>query len=194
MIKSCKKFAVVVLSLVIALSFAGCKKTTPSETVEKDLKDLQSEAVKDVELPYINEDNADSDELKDNYVQWVNMIQKFDYKIVDEKVSKDGKSAIVRVKISTYNFGEAYKEVGKQIKKDIDDGKINKDTNIDNYVISEFLPKALALEDKEYTKEVLIKCNKDKKEWKDDIYENEDFKDAILGGMLTEAPNLTSSL
>ena len=122
------------------------------------------------------------------------MIQKFDYKIIDEKVSKDGKSATVRVKISTYNFGEAYNEVAKQIKNDIDEGKINKDTNIDNYVISEFLPKALALKDKKYTKEIIIKCNKEKKEWKNDIYENEDFKDSILGGMLTEAPNLTSVL
>ncbi len=193
--KKCwKMIAIVLMSLVMVLNFAGCKKTTPSESVEKELKDLQSETVKDVDLPYINEENADDNELKDNYVKWINMIQKFDYKIVDEKVSKDGKSATVRVKISTYNFGEAYNEVAKQIKNDIDEGKINKDTNIDNYVISEFLPKALALKDKKYTKEIIIKCNKEKKEWKNDIYDNEDFKDSILGGMLTEAPNLTSFL
>lgn len=193
--KKCwKMIAIVLMSLVMVLNFAGCKKSTPSESVDKELKDLQSETVKDVDLPYINEENADDNELKDNYVKWINMIQKFDYKIIDEKISKDGKSATVRVKISTYNFGEAYNEVAKQIKNDIDEGKINKDTNIDNYVISEFLPKALALKDKEYTKEIIIKCNKEKKEWKNDIYENEDFKDSILGGMLTEAPNLTSVL
>lgn len=194
MIKNWKRISIVVLSLALMLCFTGCKKTTPSESVEKDLKDLQSEAVKDVDLPYINENNADSEELKDNYIKWINMIQEFDYKIKDEKVSKDGKSATVRVKISTYNFGNAYKEVGKQIKQDIDSGKINRDTNIDKYVIGEFLPKALALKDKDYTKEILIKCSQDKKEWKNDIYDNEDFKDAILGGMLTEAPNLTSVL
>lgn len=193
--KKCwKMIAIVLMSLVMVLTFAGCKKSTPSESVDKELKDLQSETVKDVDLPYINEENADDNELKDNYVKWINMIQKFDYKIIDEKISKDGKSATVRVKISTYNFGEAYNEVAKQIKNDIDEGKINKDTNIDNYVISEFLPKALALKDKEYTKEIIIKCKKEKKEWKNDIYENEDFKDSILGGMLTEAPNLTSFL
>lgn len=192
--KSIKKIAIILMSFAIIFSFTACKKTSPSEVVEKDLKDLQSESVKEVEVPYVNKDNADSKELEDKYLKWINMIQKFDYKIQDEKISKDGKTATVRVKISTYDFGNTYKEVAKEIKEGIDEGKINKDTDIDSYVIDQFLTKALQLKDKTYTKEVIINCKKASKDWEDDIYNNEDFQDAILGGMLTEAPNLTSIL
>lgn len=192
--KSIKRIAIILMSFAIIFSFTACKKTSPSEVVEKDLKDLQSESVKEVEVPYVNKDNADSKELEDKYLKWINMIQKFDYKIKDEKISKDGKTATVRVKISTYDFGNTYKEVAKEIKEGIDEGKINKDTDIDRYVIDQFLTKALQLKDKTYTKEVIINCKKASKDWEDDIYNNEDFQDAILGGMLTEAPNLTSIL
>lgn len=192
--KSIKRIAIILMSFAIIFSFTACKKTSPSEVVEKDLKDLQSESVKEVEVPYVNKDNADSKELEDKYLKWINMIQKFDYKIQDEKISKDGKTATVRVKISTYDFGNTYKEVAKEIKEGIDEGKINKDTDIDSYVIDQFLTKALQLKDKTYTKEVIINCKKASKDWEDDIYNNEDFQDAILGGMLTEAPNLTSIL
>lgn len=192
--KSIKRIAIILMSFAIIFSFTACKKTSPSEVVEKDLKDLQSESVKEAEVPYVNKDNADSKELEDKYLKWINMIQKFDYKIQDEKISKDGKTATVRVKISTYDFGNTYKEVAKEIKEGIDEGKINKDTDIDSYVIDQFLTKALQLKDKTYTKEVIINCKNANKNWEDDIYNNEDFQDAILGGMLTEAPNLTSIL
>ena len=192
--KSIKRIAIILMSFAIIFSFPACKKTSPSEVVEKDLKDLQSESVKEVEVPYVNKDNADSKELEDKYLKWINMIQKFDYKIQDEKISKDGKTATVRVKISTYDFGNTYKEVAKEIKEGIDEGKINKDTDIDSYVIDQFLTKALQLKDKTYTKEVIINCKNANKNWEDDIYNNEDFQDAILGGMLTETPNLTSIL
>lgn len=192
--KSIKRIAIILMSFAIIFSFTACKKTSPSEVVEKDLKDLQSESVKEVEVPYVNKDNADSKELEDKYLKWINMIQKFDYKIQDEKIKKDGKTATVRVKISTYDFGNTYKEVAKEIKQGIDEGKINKDTDIDSYVIDQFLTKALQLKDKKYTKEVIINCKNANKNWEDDIYNNEDFQDAILGGMLTEAPNLTSIL
>lgn len=192
--KSIKRIAIILMSFAIIFSFTACKKTSPSEVVEKDLKELQSESVKEVEVPYVNKDNADSKELEDKYLKWINMIQKFDYKIQDEKIKKDGKTATVRVKISTYDFGNTYKEVAQEIKEGIDEGKINKDTDIDSYVIDQFLTKALQLKDKKYTKEVIINCKKASKDWEDDIYNNEDFQDAILGGMLTEAPNLTSIL
>lgn len=192
--KSIKRIAIILMSFAIIFSFTACKKTSSSEVVEKDLKDLQSESVKEVEVPYVNKDNADSKELEDKYLKWINMIQKFDYKIQDEKISKDGKTATVRVKISTYDFGNTYKEVAQEIKEGIDEGKINKDTDIDSYVIDQFLTKALQLKDKKYTKEVIINCKNANKNWEDDIYNNEDFQDAILGGMLTEAPNLTSIL
>lgn len=192
--KSIKRIAIILMSFAIIFSFTACKKTSPSEVAEKDLKDLQSESVKEVEVPYVNKDNADSKELEDKYLKWINMIQKFDYKIQDEKISKDGKTATVRVKISTYDFGNTYKEVAQEIKEGIDEGKINKDTDIDTYVIDQFLTKALQLKDKKYTKEVIINCKNANKNWEDDIYNNEDFQDAILGGMLTEAPNLTSIL
>lgn len=192
--KSIKRIAIILMSFAIIFSFTACKKTSPSEVVKKDLKDLQSESVKEVEVPYVNKDNADSKELEDKYLKWINMIQKFDYKIQDEKISKDGKTATVRVKISTYDFANTYKEVAQEIKEGIDEGKINKDTDIDSYVIDQFLTKALQLKDKKYTKEVIINCKKASKDWEDDIYNNEDFQDAILGGMLTEAPNLTSIL
>lgn len=192
--KSIKRIAIILMSFAVIFSFTACKKTSPSEVVEKDLKGLQSESVKEVEVPYVNKDNADSKELEDKYLKWINMIQKFDYKIQDEKISKDGKTATVRVKISTYDFGNTYKEVAQEIKEGIDEGKINKDTDIDSYVIDQFLTKALQLKDKKYTKEVIINCKNANKNWEDDIYNNEDFQDAILGGMLTEAPNLTSIL
>lgn len=192
--KNIKRIAIILMSFAIIFSFTACKKTSPSEVVEKDLKDLQSESVKEVEVPYVNKDNADSKELEDKYLKWINMIQKFDYKIQDEKIKKDGKTATVRVKISTYDFGNTYKEVAQEIKEEIDEGKINKDTDIDTYVIDQFLTKALQLKDKKYTKEVIINCKNANKNWEDDIYNNEDFQDAILGGMLTEAPNLTSIL
>lgn len=137
--KSIKRIAIILMSFAMIFSFTACKKTSPSEVVEKDLKDLHSESVKEVEVPYVNKDNADSKELEDKYLKWINMIQKFDYKIQDEKISKDGKTATVRVKISTYDFGNTYKEVAQEIKEGIDEGKINKDTDIDSYVIDQFL-------------------------------------------------------
>lgn len=192
--KNLKKITVVAFTLVIMFSFAACKKSSPSKVVEKELKSLQTESVNDVDIPLINEDTSENKGLKEKYNNWIKMLQKFDYKIGEEKISKDGKTATVQVKITTYGFGEAYKSVYNQMIEDAKSGKITSSTDIEKYTFDLMFDKMLALKDKSYSKEVIIKCTQNDGKWSTDIRGNHDFTDAILGGMMSEIGALAGSM
>lgn len=185
--KNLKKITIVAFALVIIFSFAACKKASPKEVVEKELKNIQTESVDNVDIPLVNKDTSEDKGLKEKYTNWIKMLQKFDYKIGEEKISKDGKTATVQIKLTTYNFGEAYKGMYNQLIEEAKAGKITSSTDIKKYTFDLMFDKMLALKDKEYSKDVIIKCTQNDGKWTTDIRGNQDFTDAMLGGMMTEA-------
>ena len=77
-------------------------------------------------------------------------IQDFDYEVKDEKV--DGDAATVKVQITTYNFGTAYKEMYHQVVKDANSGKLTSKTDLNEYIYKMMFNKMNALTKKDYKK------------------------------------------
>ena len=111
----------------------------------------------------------------------------------DEKV--DGDAATVKVQITTYNFGTAYKEMYQQVVKDTNSGKLTSKTDLNDYIYKMMFNKMNALTKKDYKKTVSIQCTKNEDgDWETDVDTNSDLKDAMLGGIMTlSSQNSTSS-
>lgn len=193
--KKWNRIALTALALIMIFALSACKKESPSEVVEKELKDIQTEDVKDLDVPFMDEDSAESKGITEKYNTWLKKIQKFDYKILSEKTDKKKGTATVKVKLTTYNFGAAYKEAYDQVVADAKDGKVTSATDVEKYTFNIMFDKMNAVKDKDYKKtiDIKLKYDKDDKEWDSDMDNNQEFVDAMLGGMMTQISAITGA-
>ena len=178
--KKAKKILLAGLVFAMVLAMTACgKNSTPSESVESELKAVQNESISDLEKTMPNTmDSSYSDDWK----SFLKKIQKFDYKIKDEKIK--GNKATVTVTIKTYDFGNAYQETYNQIVQDAQSGTITSSTDVTKYVYDLMFKNLLAVDKKTYSKDVVINCKKnDDGEWETDVQSNEQFLNAIMGGL-----------
>lgn len=105
--------------MVAVFAFTGCKKSTPSDYVNKlysAMKDKDYKAVVDM-MPGMD---TLSEEDKQGTIEMMQLFDGFsggvtDYKILSEDISDDGKSAVVHVQV-TYGTGEVEDDVCKLVK------------------------------------------------------------------------------
>lgn len=188
--KKTKKILLAGLVFAMAFAMAACgKNATPSESVESELKAVQNESISDLEKTMPNTmDSSYSDDWK----SFLKKIQKFDYKIKDEKIK--GNKATVTVTIKTYDFGQAYQNTYNQIVQDAQSGTITSSTDVTKYVYDLMFKNLLAVDKKTYSKDVVINCKKnDKGEWETDVQSNEQFLNAIMGGLEDKIAEMSSA-
>lgn len=191
--KHLKKLMISVLAISMVISMAACgKANTPTKVVEKQMQELKDEKV-ETELSSLVSDASVAKKYGDDYKKLLKKIQDFDYEVTDEKV--DGDSATVTVKITTYNFGQAYKDMYNQVVKDANSGKITSSTDLTSYIYKMMFQKMNALEKKDFKTSVKVKCTKNENgDWETDVDNNSNVEDAILGGVITLSnQNATSS-
>lgn len=182
--KHLKKLMISVLAISMVLSMAACgKANTPTKVVEKQMQELKDEKV-ETELSSLVSDSSVAKKYGDDYKKLLKKIQDFDYEVTDEKV--DGDSATVTVKITTYNFGQAYKDMYNQVVKDANNGKITSSTDLTSYIYKMMFQKMNALEKKDFKTSVKVKCTKNEDgDWETDVDNNSNVEDAILGGVIS---------
>lgn len=190
--KHLKKLMISVLAISMVLSMAACgKANTPTKVVEKQMQELKDEKV-ETELSSLVSDSSVAKKYGDDYKKLLKKIQDFDYEVTDEKV--DGDSATVTVKVTTYNFGQAYKDMYNQVVKDANNGKITSSTDLTSYIYKMMFQKMNALDKKDFKASVKVKCTKNEDgDWETDIDKSSDIEDAILGGVISLSNQNASS-
>ena len=172
--------------LVLTMALTACAKSnTPTVVVEKQMQQIKDEEV-ETELSSLVSSSSIAKKHSDDYKKLLAKIQDFDYEVTDEKI--DGDSATVKVTITTYDFGKAYKSMITQMEKDANSGKITSSTDMTSYAYKLMFKKFNALEEKDYTKEVEVTCTKNNDgDWETNIIDDSNIEDAILGGVVSAA-------
>ncbi len=107
----------------------------------------------------------------------------FDYKVKDEKIAEDEKSAELTVEITTYPFGDQLKVALTNLFMQALSGEI--DTEDEDQITKMVYDELKKPEEKSYKKEVKISYKRTDDGWKTDLANNEEFMDAVMGGMYT---------
>ena len=117
-----KKLVVVLCALVAVLGMASCKSSSPSDTVTAYFKALQA---CDYEKALSYTDISDQEEIQKQLEKFKTFdIKVVDFEILSEKISDDGKNAVVEVKSSqTSSFSSKPEENTKELKLVKVDGK-----------------------------------------------------------------------
>ena len=117
-----KKLVVVLCALVGVLGMASCKSSSPSDTVTAYFKALQAG---DYEKALSYTDISDQEEIQKQLEKFKTFdIKVVDFEILSEKISDDGKNAVVEVKSSqTSSFSSKPEENTKELKLVKVDGK-----------------------------------------------------------------------
>jgi hypothetical protein len=183
-----KKTAIISLLIILmaALMLPACTEIGAEAQVKEDL-----EAMRDIQLDSDTEEEINSLMNAGDiqyYDKFVSKASEFEYTIEDTEDAEDG-STIVYVRITTYNFGKAYLTTWTEYIEELGDGEFDQ---------TEFYGRLFrALSDvhgKHYTAEVGIRCTEGDSDgaWTTDCSTNAALRDALFGGLLTEAGNLAS--
>lgn len=202
-----KKFLSLVVAVALCLTFTACGKTeSPGQAVDKYLKDSKSQAVSSIEdfekgdaAEIVDELGLDDDMLKSlddsSKEEMLGVIKKvcdFDYEITKEEITKENESAVVTVNITSYNLGEQFSKSISNLMNDAMSWAMSgkSEEEVTNEIIKtmfEDLNKA----EKNYKKEVKFKLDYKDDKWIVDE-DNDDFENAITGGMMDAADSLNS--
>ena len=180
-----KKFLRAMTAVMMAAMLASCgaKMPAPSEAVQAQLDDLKAKSAEEFAKEALNEaglpEVGDSEKVKDLFSKMMD----FDYEVTGEEIAEDKQSATVDVKITTYPFGTAFADLfgnlfSLAVSGDID---VNDEAAVTDYVVQELG----SVTEKNYSSTVKIPCTKDGSSWKVSLEDNDEFIDAILGGMYT---------
>lgn len=185
------RFVICAIMVSLCLSFSGCSASGARSEVKGDLDALKTSQSAGSQLESLR--NVVSKDTGKNIDGFLTKVKDFDYEIVseDESTQDDGKSAILKVRITTYDFGSEYLAAmndymqSEDYKADADDGS--------REFYDELFVRLSALESKDYTKEVdvIAYCPEGSSEWVTNIKNNEALQDAILGGMPSEMKALS---
>lgn len=187
-----KKFGLIFFSFIIILSFSGCGNQTPKKQVDNELKAIKTRDIEDIsDFNSIFSNEALSKKHEKSYKKVISKLQDFDYEIISEE--QDGSKGKVRVKIKTYDFGDAYNRTYENIIAEVKSGKITdktKDLDIESRVYELLFQNMSKIEKKNFEKEITLYCKKNKKgEWETNIGDSLELQDAILGGLVSAINN-----
>ena len=181
----------VILILSLILSACGIKKDGPSSTVKTAIESFKTEMV---DIPEDTFDGLSEFPMLGELIEaLMKKMQDFDYKIAGEKLSDDGTRAVVAVKITTYPFGEVFTESVEEIFAQVFLSAFSGDSDGLSKAIGSFIQKMISLQDKTYSKDVTLKLVKKDDVWRvEKLKDNEEFMDAVFGGLQTAGSELES--
>ena len=170
--------------VIAAMVLTGCSSTPDSypaaeEQVKKDLDELKNTDNSDAVVSSLSEfvDENDGEAMK----IYLDKVRDFDYEIMGSKaVEGTTKTAVVTVRINTYDFGNLYLKTWEDFIA-TEEWLKNED------VFDNLLFKFTSLTSKDFATDVDITCKdpEDNDNWETDINkDNEALMDALSGGML----------
>ena len=166
---------------VLASCESGSNDFAEAETeVSSELEALKSG---NVEVPQV----ADSTEgVSETMLSvYAEKLRDFDYMIAGSGYSKDGKSVVVTVNITTYDFGSVYLETWN------DRMKVEEGLRSDAQFYTDLFTRFASLSAKNYTGQAAIVCTKGEDgEWTTDVKTNQGLINAISGGLVEEMTDL----
>ncbi len=167
-----RKVIAALLLVLVGMLLTACQ-NTPTDAVKKALKDFQKSETSEGELALTDE--AMDEEILLLYSQVLDREKDFDFDILSEDIAEDGKTAVVTVSLSTYDFGLAYLDTWDEI--------IASGNTDEKHLYKTMFNKMLELEEKTYTADISINCSLKDGKWTTDINTNSAFKNAIFGGV-----------
>ena len=175
---------------LLTCMLAGCSASGAEKKVTEDL-----ESMRYVELDKNTEEEINSmlsDQGREYFELFLSKAGEFEYEILDSKEDTSGQagdSAIVTVRIRTYDFASEYLKTWTEYLEKSDPEQF------DEAALYEDLFRNLSsLSKKDYIADAIIKCEpEDDGSWKTDAKTNRVLRDAILGGMLNEIAGLAGA-
>lgn len=102
----------------------------------------------------------------------------------DDSASASTNTATVVVKITTYDFGQAYLDTKAAMLEAIENDEIIEDSEIEAYIYTHLFEAFEALEEKTYSKEITITLAQEEDgNWVSNLGESTELRDAIFGGI-----------
>lgn len=177
-----KRIIAVITVLAMMMSLAACGKS-PSDCVKQELDVVKSASSESLIQEALNGANIEDNELLEPLVA---KLQDFDYEVVDEKV--DGDTAVVTVKVTTYPFGVLLKGTYDELVEQAMKGELG---DLDEKALTQKLYEPMInATDKTYVQDVEIKCTKNGAGWEGNYEENNEFLDAVFGGLMSAMASL----
>lgn len=173
--------------LIVVLSLSGCSsKQKAGDQVELILEQVKTVQI-DANLKDYFKSKALDKEYADEYEQLIEKIKDFDYKVVKEDVNDDKTEATVVVQITTYDYASAYDKTEKMVIEQAEKEKLDRSSNVADYVHRTLFQNLLALESKDKVTEVSIHCvlNSDG-DWVPEVENSTELINAILGDLMND--------
>lgn len=173
--------------LIVVLSLSGCSsKQKAGDQVELILEQVKTVQI-DANLKDYFKSKALGKEYADEYEQLIEKIKDFDYKVVKEDVNDDKTEATVVVQITTYDYASAYDKTEKMVIEQAEKEKLDRSSNVADYVHRTLFQNLLALESKDKVTEVSIHCvlNSDG-DWVPEVENSTELINAILGDLMND--------
>ena len=190
-----KKILSLLLAFAMLFSFGGCgSQVGPDEMLSMYLDALKTNDTKELEKYGFSEESIVSglfNDQKDNSKseEWEkNVFKGITYEVKKAEIAEDGKTATVEISITNADFGQAIKNYYKKIlnfsySADTTEKDIEKQ-------LKEEIDKA-ASNDKKVTNTAKVKMTKAEDDiWDIDEEGNDDFFNALMGGMLDALKNI----
>ena len=178
-----KKLAIVLLALVFCLVTA-CSKTPPvADALKADLENAKAnpeEIVSSIGADAFGEEATSA---------LVDKILEFEYEIGEEKV--DGDSATVELTVTTYPFGDIFTDLLTKIMSSGEELANMTEDELNDW-IGDTLTEMLDGAEKTYTETISVPLELEDDQWV--VQEDEDFANAITGGMMDFANSALEDL
>lgn len=177
-----KRVLSILFVICIILNLVGCGEASPSKVVSKFLdayKANDSETVSEVYMGILENPEGDT---KVSSILFEKM-REFDYDIASETISDSGETATVEVKITAYELAEAFPKIFSELFLNGSDLKNLKEPS--EKEMEDVTLKYFKNVEKTYIKNLEIPLVKIRGTWYVNDKIDEEFRDAISGGLTT---------
>ncbi|MBN7772460.1 hypothetical protein [Clostridium aminobutyricum] len=195
-----KKIFSILLVMVLCIAAVGCKSTpSPTEVANSYFKALKADDIETMsglyagttDIASLGMNTVETDVLSDDFLNLIkSKFLEFEYTVSNEKI--DGDTATVDVTIKTYDFHTAFKDAiadyftqaFSMIFSDVSEEEMNS-------MMEETMTEKLNAATFDYESTATISLSQTKDGWiMDDYEDNEEFMNAISGGMVDFANDM----
>lgn len=193
------------LCLGCVVTFTSCGGPSPTETAESFLEAVKTQDKDTLKSVYAGGDeldfsgtsllgsSSDSSSLSNDVIKkFKKKLLDFDYEVTDENIKDD--KATVKVKLTTYAFGEAMTNLYTEMWENIWTLSAMSDKESDTYIENIFSKQLGKLEEKSYSSTVKLKLTKGDDGWTvDKISSDGDFMNGLSGNLIKTIDSLDAS-
>ena len=195
-----RRIVSIVTALLLCLgcvaTFASCGTPSPTETANSFLEAVKTQDKDTLKSVYAGGDeldfsgtsllgsSSDSSSLSNDVIKkFKKKLLDFDYEVTDENI-KDNK-ATVKVKLTTYEFGEAMTNLYTEMLENIWTFSAMSDKQSDAFIEKLFSKQLDKLKEKSYSSTVKLKLTKSDDGWKvDKIDSDGEFMNGLAGNLI----------